>query len=193
MPNKHAQSLSLTVRNLYVQYRLLFLVLGLLIMMDVSQYCVYIKSMYHACLLKRLTDRRRAADAVHSFLHKNVCDLLIVCKHFTHCCFFCDFHDLYSPFWICNLTRNPGFLVSWFPGFFRSYNIIITVSSIIASLNLFFSFSVLYPLRQQFPFFPCSTFSSHKYNTGSEGSALRSMRQDLPDIHLQNLFFLQQT
>ena len=87
----------------------------------------------------------------------------------------------------------PGIPVSWFPGFFRSYNIIITVSSIIASLNLFFSFSVLYPLRQQFPFFPCSTFSSHKYNTGSEGSALRSMRQDLPDIHLQNLFFLQQT
>ena len=78
MPNKHAQSLSLTVRNLYVQYRLLFLVLGLLIMMDVSQYCVYIKSMYHACLLKRLTDRRRAADAVHSFLHKNVCDLLMI-------------------------------------------------------------------------------------------------------------------
>ena len=128
------------------------------------------------------------ADAVHSFLHKNVCDLLIVCKHLTHCCFLCDFHDLYSPFWICNLTRNPGFLV-----FFRSYNIIITVSSIIASLNLFFSFSVLCPLRQQFPFFPCSTFSSHKYNTESAGSVPRSMQQDPPDIHRQNLFFLQQT
>ena len=188
MPKRHAQSLSLTVRNLYVQYRLLFLVLGLLIMMDISQYCVYIKSMYHACLLKRLTDRRRTADAVHSFLHKDVCDLLIVCKHLAHCCFLCDFHDLYSPFWIFVFNRNSGTA-----GILCSYSIIITVSSIIASLNLFFSFSVLYPLRQQFPFFPCSTFSSHKYNTGSEGSALRSMRQDLPDIHLQNLFFLQQT
>lgn len=134
MPNKHAQSLSLTVRNLYVQYRLLFLVLGLLIMMDVSQYCVYIKSMYHACLLKRLTDRRRAADAVHSFLHKNVCDLLIVCKHFTHCCFFCDFHDLYSPFWIFVFNRNSGTA-----GILCSYSIIITAYPIIASPKIYFS------------------------------------------------------
>ena len=71
----------------------------------------------------------------------------------------------------------------------RLYNLL----SIFILKLIFFSFSVLYPLRQQFPFFPCSTFSSHKYNTGSEGSALRSMRQDPPNIHLQNLFFLQQT
>ena len=191
MPKRHAQSLSLTVRNLYVQYRLLFLFLSLLIVMDVSQYYVYIKSVYHACFLKRLADRRRAADAVHSFLHKNVCDLLIVCKHFAHCCFLCDFHDLYSPFWIFVLTGTPGF-----PGIFRSYTIIITVSSVIASPNLFFCFLysfTFYLARLQFSYFLCSTSSPHRYNTGSEGSVPRSMLPDLPGIHLQKLFFRRQT
>lgn len=189
MPKSHAQSLSLTVRNLYVQYRLLFLFLSLLIVMDVSQYYVYIKSVYHACFLKRLADRRRAADAVHSFLHKNVCDLLIVCKHFAHCCFFCDFHDLCSPFWIFVFNRNFGSAEIR-----RSYSIIITAYLIIASPKIYSWYFLSPCIMPELSVFHLSSISAlHRCNTGSAGSVRRSMRPGQPGTHLRSLFFRQQT
>ena len=91
MSKKHAQSLSLTVRNLYV-FCYLFLVLGLFIVMDVCQYSVYIKSVYHTCLFQRLSLRCWSAKAVHSGTHQDWSDALIYPDQLANKHIFIDFH-----------------------------------------------------------------------------------------------------